>query len=76
MQNSYIERFNKSFRDEVLDANLFGSLSEVREAVHQWMIDYNEERPHDSLGNLPPTLDRQQLTKPKTARSSTFHMCH
>jgi putative transposase len=39
----------------VLDANLFGSLSEVREAVHLWMTEYNEERPHKSLGDLPPT---------------------
>jgi putative transposase len=78
MQNGYIERFNKSFRDEVLDANLFGSLTEVREAVYQWMIDYNEKRSHDSLGNLPPSLYRQQLTKTETkpARSSTFQMCH
>jgi putative transposase len=77
MQNGYVERFNKSFRNEVLDANLFGSLTEVREAVHQWMIDYNEERPHKSLRNLPPTLYRQQLTKTETkpARSSTFEMC-
>lgn len=75
-QNSYIERFNRSFRHEVLDAHLFGSLSEVREAVHQWMTGYNEERPHESLGNLPPTLFRQQLTKPKTSRTSTFEMSH
>jgi putative transposase len=77
MQNGYVERSNRSFREEVIDANLFGSLTEVRNAVHQWMIDYNEERPHDALGNLPPTLYRQQLaqTETKTARSSTFQMC-
>jgi putative transposase len=74
MQNAYIERFNRSFRREVLDANLFGSLSEVREAVHEWMTAYNEERPHDALGNMPPTLYRQQLTNPKPARSSNFEM--
>jgi putative transposase len=47
MQNGYIQRFNRSFRHEVLDANLFGSLTEVRDAVHQWMTDYNGKRLHD-----------------------------
>jgi len=59
-QNAYIERFNRTFRSEVLDAHLFASLTEVREIVHQWMIAYNEERPHDALGNLPPALFKQQ----------------
>lgn len=48
-QNAYIERFNRTFRNEVLNAHAFGSLSEVRDIVHHWMIAYNEERPHDSL---------------------------
>lgn len=61
-QNAYIERFNRSFRHEVLDAHLFGSLDEVRDETWQWMIRYNEERPHKALGNLPPTIFRRQLT--------------
>lgn len=73
-QNAYVERFNRSFRNEVLDAHLFSSLSEVRELVHNWLIDYNEERPHDSLGNLPPALFRKNLTAPEPARTSTFEM--
>ena len=44
-QNAYIERFNRTFRREVLDAHVFTSLSEVREIVHEWMTTYNEERP-------------------------------
>lgn len=59
-QNAFIERFNRTFRTEVLDAHLFASLTEVREIVHQWMIEYNEERPHDALGKLPPALFKQQ----------------
>jgi putative transposase len=63
MRNGYIERFNKSFRNEVLHANLFGSLSEVREAIHLWITEYNEERPHKSLGILPPSHYCQQLNQ-------------
>ena len=54
MQNGYIERFNKSYRAEVLDMYLFRTLEEVREITMEWMAEYNEIRPHESLGNLPP----------------------
>ena len=53
-QNSYVERFNRTYRDEVLDLYIFKTLSEVREITDNFLIDYNEERPHDSLGKLTP----------------------
>ena len=53
-QNSYVERFNRTFRNEVLDRHLFFSLSEVREEADRWMVEYNIERPHDSLGKMTP----------------------
>jgi putative transposase len=53
-QNAFIERFNRSFREEVLDANLFNTLSEVQSIADAWLSDYNEYRPHESLGNVPP----------------------
>ncbi|HWA35812.1 MAG TPA: IS3 family transposase [Cyclobacteriaceae bacterium] len=59
-QNAYIERFNRTFRCEVLNAHLFNSLSEVRDIVHHWMTAYNDERPHEALGNVPPSVFRQQ----------------
>lgn len=54
MQNGYIERFNKSFRQDVLDANLFENLTEVKIASDEFEEDYNHHRPHESLGNLSP----------------------
>jgi putative transposase len=54
MQHSYVERFNRTFREEVLDFYVFSSLSEVRDITENWLKEYNEQRPHESLGNLTP----------------------
>ena len=50
---SYVERFNRTYRDEILDLSLLRSLTEVRNLTRSWMKKYNEERPHDALGDLP-----------------------
>lgn len=60
-QNAFIERFNKSYRDEVLDAHLFSTLDQVREISEQWRIKYNEYRPHDALGRIPPAMYMRKL---------------
>ena len=54
MQNGFIERFNRSYREAVLDMFVFQSLSEVREQTEKWLREYNEERPHESLSNMTP----------------------
>ena len=53
-QNAFIERFNKNYRHEVLNAYLFENLREVREITENWITIYIEERPHRSLGRIPP----------------------
>lgn len=60
-QNAYIERFNRTFREEVLNAHLFFSLDQVREITWQWTIDYNEQRPHDALNGLTPLAYREKI---------------
>lgn len=54
MQNGYIERFNRSYREEVLDANMFESIHQARDLSDEFQDDYNLHRPHESLGNLSP----------------------
>ena len=54
MQNGFIERFNRSYREAVLDMFVFQNLDEVREQTEKWLKEYNEERPHDALGDLTP----------------------
>jgi putative transposase len=60
MQNGYIERFNRSYREDVLDANLFESIAQARLLSDEFMEDYNLHRPHESLGNLSPVNYRLQ----------------
>jgi len=71
MQNGYIERFNRTYRTEVLNAYVFETLGEVRRMTADWLIGYNERRPHESLGDLSP---RQYLmaisTQPSTSARS------
>jgi len=71
-QNAFIERFNKTYRDEVLDAYVFDSLDQVRDITETWLPEYNEERPHDSLGRVPPLMF---LPRPQRPAESSYELC-
>jgi putative transposase len=57
-QNAYIERFNRTYREAILDQYVFDNLKEVRILTEEWLEHYNHERPHQALGMQPPILKR------------------
>jgi putative transposase len=63
MQNGYVERFNRLYREAILDAYLFFDLDEVRQLTQEWMEEYNETRPHEGLNNLTPKEWKQMIQK-------------
>jgi putative transposase len=70
-QNAYMERFNRTYREEVLDAYIFFDLDQVRCITRPWLGTYNEVRPHDSLGGIPPSVFRRRVEE---ARFSTYEL--
>lgn len=61
-QNAYIERFNRSYREDILDAYLFDSIHHLRALSSDWMEEYNLHHPHQSLNNLSPIKYLEQNT--------------
>jgi putative transposase len=53
-QNGFIERFNRSYRTEVLDLYLFNNLEQARKVTEEWLTIYNSEKPHEALNNMTP----------------------
>lgn len=54
VQNAYVESFNGKMRDECLNQHWFRNLSEARTEIASFKDDYNEVRPHSSLGQMTP----------------------
>ena len=53
-QNAFVESFNDKFRDECLNVNWFGDLWDAKASIDAWRTEYNHERPHSSIGRVPP----------------------
>ena len=53
-ENGYIESFNGKLRDELLNREIFTTLTEAKVLIEQWKREYNQVRPHSSLGYRPP----------------------
>ena len=70
-QNAFVERFNRTYRHEILDAYVFDNLEQVRPISEGWLQLYNEERPHRALGRLPPArfAERQRALE-----NSRYHV--
>ena len=64
-QNGFIESFNGSLRDELLNEELFDNLADARRKLARWRYDYNHIRPHSALGNLAPAQARRALEQPE-----------
>ena len=75
MQNGYIESFNARLRDEFLNEHWFETLHQARSATAIWRQDYNEVRPHGSIGRIPPArfaeLHRQRAGDAARSVSTT-----
>lgn len=69
--NAYIERFNRTYRKEVLDSYLFRSIEQMQHIPEEWRVEYNEQRPDDALGGPPP---RRLMPRITTAADSSSVM--
>lgn len=70
VDNCFIESFNARLRDECFNANVFTSLSDARRKIESWRIDYNEQRPHSSLGDRTPREMLRQVEDLKPAATA------
>ena len=70
VQNAFIERFNRTYREEVLDAYLFHSTQEAQAISDAWLVSYNEHRPHDALGRVPPLTYLPRVSTPPASSYS------
>jgi putative transposase len=70
MQNGQVESFNGRVRDELLNPNCYPDLSTARAAAAEWLIDYNDLRPHSALGYLSPAEFIKSITNQPTQQLS------
>lgn len=71
-QNGYIERFNRTYREDVLDANLFRDIQEVNEETERFREEYNQYHPHKSLGRNSPREFLEEFLKENSSLKTQF----
>ncbi|RKN82463.1 transposase [Ulvibacterium marinum] len=54
MQNGFAKRFNRTYRQDILDVYILEDIGQVRILTGKWTRDYNKERPHEALGGITP----------------------
>jgi putative transposase len=69
-QNCFVESFNGTVRDECLNEHAFLNLHHARDTITRWLDDYNETRPHSSLGGKPPTMFLKEWNKTNQGKLS------
>ena len=74
IQNGYVERFNRTYREDILDAYLFRNLDQVNQLSQEWMKDYNAFHPHQSLNGYSPigyrrAVESGKLPTPQAAQN-------
>ena len=77
-ENGYIESFNGKLRDEFLNREILDTLLEAKVLVERWRVEYNQIRPHSSLGYLPPApeavMPRDGTGRPLLFGSASLHL--
>ena len=70
VENAFIESFNGRLRDECLNVHQFTSIDDAKAKIEAWRVDYNQRRPHGSLGHLTPNEYAQQRQISPTAEAA------
>lgn len=70
IENCFVESFNSKFRDECLNTHWFLSLEDARRRIEGWRLDYNQVRPHSSLGDMPPAEFAEAALQPAQPASA------
>jgi len=75
VQNAYVESFHGKLRDECLNASWFANLFEARQKIAAWKEEYNEERPHSSLGYLTPREFARRIAALRSPTAPSEQQC-